>query len=400
MMARPRRSTRHLPLLRSNEEGNAVLMKKKFFDLFLRWGIPLGFLIIFMIFVIHLNQSNRTSLINTTGQTFEKGIVTEIIEDNIQNNGTRAGEQKVKVKMTTGGKKGESLETTSSSGYLFGAPCEVGMHVVVIQSVAGDSVITTVYSEDREYVIYIFAALYVLVLIIIGGVKGLKGALGLAFTFFAMIFVEVPMVYKGYSPIGTAIFLCFITTLVTMYLIGGFTMKTLVATLGTVMGVVMAWSSAKIFSAASGISGWNVSNIESLLTLWNSNGIEVGDLLFAGLLISSLGAVMDVAMSASSAMQEVVHQNPSISKKELFKAGMRVGRDMMGTDSNTLILAFAGGSLADLLLDYSYALPYRQVINSNNIGIAIMQGLGGSFGVVLSVPVTVFIGSILLSNDE
>lgn len=194
--------------------------------------------------------------------------------------------------------------------------------------------------------------------------------------------------------------MCFITTLVTMYLIGGFTMKTLVATLGTVMGVVMAWSSAKIFSAASGISGWNVSNIESLLTLWNSNGIEVGDLLFAGLLISSLGAVMDVAMSASSAMQEVVHQNPSISKKELFKAGMRVGRDMMGTDSNTLILAFAGGSLADLLLDYSYALPYRQVINSNNIGIAIMQGLGGSFGVVLSVPVTVFIGSILLSNDE
>lgn len=176
-------------------------------------------------------------------------------------------------------------------------------------------------------------------------------------------------------------------------------MKTLVATFGSVTGVVLAFSCAKLFSLASGITGWNVSNIENLLTLWNSNGIQVGDLLFSGILISSLGAVMDVAMSAASAMSEVVRQNPTISRHELFKSGMRVGRDMMGTDSNTLILAFAGGSLAELLLDYAYALPYRQIINSNNIGIAIMQGLGGSFGVVLSVPVTVFIGSLLLSKD-
>ncbi|MDY6323459.1 MAG: YibE/F family protein [Catonella sp.] len=374
-------------------------MKKKILNLLVRWGIPLGFLIVFVCFVVWVNMANKTTLINTTGQTFEKGIVTQIISDNLTENGTRVGEQKVKVKMTTGEKKGEEFETTSSSGFLFGAACKVGMRVIVIQSVAGDSVVTTIYSQDREYVIYIFAGLYLLALIVIGGIQGLKGAIGLIFTFFAMIFVEVPMVYRGYSAIGTAIFLCFITTLVTMYLIGGATMKTLVATFGSVTGVVLAFSCAKLFSLSSGITGWNVSNIENLLTLWNSNGIQVGDLLFSGILISSLGAVMDVAMSAASAMSEVVRQNPTISRHELFKSGMRVGRDMMGTDSNTLILAFAGGSLAELLLDYAYALPYRQIINSNNIGIAIMQGLGGSFGVVLSVPVTVFIGSLLLSKD-
>ena len=104
---------------------------------------------------------------------------------------------------------------------------------------------------------------------------------------------------------------------------------------------------------------------------------------------------MDVAMSIASSMGEIYAQNPSMTRRQLFRAGMHVGRDMMGTDSNTLILAFAGGSVSMLLLDYAYDLPYYQIINSNNIGIAVMQGLSGSFGVVLSVPVTVVLATAL-----
>ena len=113
----------------------------------------------------------------------------------------------------------------------------------------------------------------------------------------------------------------------------------------------------------------------SLLTLYETNDIQVGGLLFSGLLISTLGAVMDVAMSISSAMKEIYDQNHQITRMQLVKAGMRVGRDMMGTDSNTLILAFAGSSISMLIMDYAYHLPYLQIINSNNIGIALMQGL-------------------------
>ena len=100
-------------------------------------------------------------------------------------------------------------------------------------------------------------------------------------------------------------------------------------------------------------------------------------------------------MSVSSSLYEICMQNPALTRKELFRSGMHIGRDMMGTDSNTLILAFVGSNVSMLLLDYSYNLPYRQVINSNNIGIALMQGLAGSFGVVLSVPVTVGICAVL-----
>ena len=131
------------------------------------------------------------------------------------------------------------------------------------------------------------------------------------------------------------------------------------------------------------------------MTLQQVNGIQVGGLLFSGLLISALGAEMDVAMSISSAMKEFCDQNPQISRLELMKAGMRVGRDMMGTNSNTLILAFAGTSLSMLVLNYAYDLPFLQMINSNNIGIAVMQGLSGSFGIVLSVPATVVMAAYI-----
>ncbi|WP_044956190.1 YibE/F family protein [Blautia wexlerae] len=360
-----------------------------------RYLIYVLFVCAFAVFVIKLNQVEKTELVVRTGQTFEKAKVVKILQDNLEENGTRVGEQKVRVRMLTGVRKGEELDITSSSGYLFGAACKPGMKVIVMQSVAGDSTVASVYTQDREGVIYIFALIYLLVLCLIGGKQGIKGCLGLVFTFFCVIFVYLPLVYLKYSPFWTAVFVCFITTLVTMYLIGGPTRKTCAATLGTLVGVILAGVSAWCFSKASGISGYNVSDIETLMTLWNTNRIQVGGLLFSGLLISCLGAVMDVAMSISSAIDEIYRQNLSLSRKELFKAGLRVGRDMMGTDSNTLILAFAGSSVSTLLLDYSYNLPYQQIINSNNIGIAIMQGLAGSFGIVLSVPFTVLICTIL-----
>ena len=379
-----------------NTKFTGLLTRKKA----VRYLIYILFVCVFAVFVIKLNQVEKTELVVRTGQTFEKAKVVKILQDNLEENGTRVGEQKVRVRMLTGVRKGEELDITSSSGYLFGAACKPGMKVIVMQSVAGDSTVASVYTQDREGVIYIFALIYLLVLCLIGGKQGIKGCLGLVFTFFCVIFVYLPLVYLKYSPFWTAVFVCFITTLVTMYLIGGPTRKTCAATLGTLVGVILAGVSAWCFSKASGISGYNVSDIETLMTLWNTNRVQVGGLLFSGLLISCLGAVMDVAMSISSAIDEIYRQNLSLSRKELFKAGLRVGRDMMGTDSNTLILAFAGSSVSTLLLDYSYDLPYQQIINSNNIGIAIMQGLAGSFGIVLSVPFTVLICTILFHKSK
>ena len=165
-----------------------------------RWGPPILLLLFFLAFVIWINQVDKIPLVSREGQTFEKAVVTEIIQDNLMPDGSRVGEQRVMVRMLTGPKEGEELETTSSSGYLFGAGCTVGMHVVVMQSIAGDTVINTVYTQDREMTIYIFAALYLVVLCLVGGKQGLKGALGLVFTFLCILFVYLPLVYRGCSP--------------------------------------------------------------------------------------------------------------------------------------------------------------------------------------------------------
>ena len=146
----------------------------------------IGFILVclFAVFVIRLNQVEKTELVVRTGQTFEKAEVVKILQDNLEDNGTRVGEQKVRVRMLTGVRKGEELDITSSSGYLFGAPCSPGMKVIVMQSVAGESTVASVYSQDREWVIYIFAALYLLALCIIGGWQGIKGCSGTGFYLF------------------------------------------------------------------------------------------------------------------------------------------------------------------------------------------------------------------------
>lgn len=370
-------------------------MQKKILSFIRRWWLIAAVLLLAVVAAAALHHVQKTQLINRTGQTFEKGVVTAVLRDNLEPDGSRVGDQLVAVEMTTGVRKGQTIEMTSSSGYLFGAACTEGMHVVVMQSVAGDTTVSSVYSQDRGGILILFAVLYLAALVLIGGWQGFKGALGLAFAFLALLYLYLPLVYLGWPPLWTSVLICAVTTAVTMYLIGGPTLKTLVASAGTVAGTMIAGLVATVFGWATGISGWNVSDIETLITLWNTNGINVGELLFAGLLISSLGAVMDVAMSVASSMGEVLAQNPTIRRGALFASGMRIGRDMMGTDSNTLILAFAGGSVSMLLLNYAYDLPALQILNSNNIGIAVMQGLAGSFGVVLAVPVTVALATLL-----
>lgn len=363
--------------LKLKKQGKVVLFRR---------GIISLFMVGFIIFLVFLNRVQKPTLVTTVGRTFERARVTQVVTDNLQENGRRYGQQTVRLLMLSGTKKGQTVEATSSAGYLFGAGCTPGMEVVAIQSVSGNVSITSVYSANREKVIYIFVLLFFLTICVIGGRQGIKATLGLIFTFACIIFFYIPLIFRGFSPFLAAVLTAGVTTFATMYLIGGPTKKTACAIAGTVAGVVTAGIAATVFGYFSGISGYNVSDIESLLFLEDTTKIQVGGLLFSGLLIASLGAVMDVAMSISSTIQEIHKKNPNLGRLELFKSGMSVGRDMMGTMSNTLILAFAGGSVSLLVTDYAYNLPYVQIINSYNIGIEIMQGVSGSMGVILTVP--------------
>lgn len=356
------------------------------------------FLIVFIsgLFLFHYNQIDKQPIVNTNGREFAIARVVNIVEDNIQEDGSRAGNQIVQVIVNSGKYKGEILEATSSNGYLFGAACEVGTKVVIIVSHYENYVNTSVYSYDRGLPLFLFICMFISIVLVVSGKNGLKAIIALAVSLILLIFFFLPFIYRGNSPILGAIIVAILTTTITMYLIGGITTKTISAIIGTTGGIIVAGLFAVLFSKMCKVNGMNVSTIESLVVLEQINNMKVNELLFAGLLISTLGAVMDVAMSISSAIEEIYKQNPLISRKELFQSGMNVGKDMMSTMINTLILAFVGSSINVLILNYSYDLPFLQIINSNNILIEIMQGLSGSLGIVLCVPFVSIISSSFL----
>ncbi len=357
-------------------------------------------IIAFGIFLYYFNDIDKVQLLKEDGVTYEKAVVKEIITDNIQEDGSRIGTQTVKVKMLTGEYKGEILEANSFSGYLYGADCTENMRVVVSVSESNESIYISVYSYYRESVIYVFVAVFLLLLWWIGGRNGFRSALGLIFTFICIMFLLIPMLYKGYSPLLSSVIVVTLITVVSLCLIGGLTSKTISAILGTIIGVIIAAGCAATFGYFAKVTGYNVSEIEDLVFVASNTELKIGELLFSGILISSLGAVMDVSMSIASTVTEIYSKNSYLSKNELFKSGITVGKDMMGTMSNTLILAFTGGSLNTLLLNYAYAIKYDQLINMYSICIEIMQGVSGSIGIILTVPLVSFISSILITSEK
>lgn len=354
--------------------------------------------ILFVVAAVCAGHFEKTALISTEGQSYEQATVTQILQDNIQEDGNRYGSQTVVVRMRSGAYTGEEFEANSPSGTLFGADCTVGMKVIVIFSDSGDSQLVTVYSQDRSLAIPGFVLFFALIVCLIGGRRGVMAIASLAFTFLSVLYILFPLIYRGASPIGVTILVAMLVTLVTLGLLGGFTKKTAAAVCGTTLGVAIAGLSALAFGAAAGITGYNVSDIETLNYVGQYTNIRIGQLLFAGIILSSLGAVMDVGMSIASTIQEIHEQAPTLSPRQLFLSGIHVGRDMMGTMTNTLILAYVGSALSTLLIDYAYDLSVNQLLNSYVIGIEIMQGLSGSLGVVLTVPLTAFLATAFLTG--
>lgn len=344
-----------------------------------------------------LNRVDKSELQDTEGRTFEKARVVEITDDNLSADGSRAGVQQVKVKIRTGEHKGEILDATSSSSYLYGADCTVGLRVIVIISESENLTTVSVYNYDRGIQLYVIIGIFLVTLGLIGGKKGWKSAIGLVFTFCCIIFVFLPLVYRGVSPIFAAAFVVALTTVVVMYLIDGFTVKSRCSMAGTILGVGISAFSAWLFGNFSHITGMNVDDVENLIYIGEMTNIRIGELMFAGILISALGAVMDVAMSVASSINEIHDKSPHLSRRELWQSGINVGKDMMGTMSNTLILAFAGGSINTFIYIYSYNYNYYQVLNMYSIGIEIIQGVSGTLGVILTVPLVSWITSRTLT---
>ena len=349
--------------------------------------ITFCFLIIFFIFLYFFNNIERVELVNSSGTSYVKAVVNEIVEDNIQEDGSRIGYQKVMLKVLSGKLKGQLIEGTSFAGYLYGADCTVGMKVIASISKYEDNASAAVYSYDRSNIIYIFVGLFLLMLWIIGGKKGFKSAIGLVFTFICIIYLFLPMLYKGYSPFLSAVIVIILITIVSLYLIDGITKKSISAMIGTIIGVIIAGICAAGFGYVAKISGYNVSEVEELVFVANNTELKVGGILFSAILIASLGAVMDVSITVNSAVNELVNAAKSITLKQLIKSIREIGHDIMGTMINVLMFSYIGGSLSIVILKIINGYNFQRLIQFD-ISFEIIRFLVGSIGIVSAVPIS------------
>ena len=242
----------------------------------------------------------------------------------------------------------------------------------------------------------VFILVFAVILVAVGGKKGAAALLGLVYTLACLWFLLVPMILKGVQPVLASVIVVVLTTAASLILLSGLNRKTFCAVLGCVSGVVTAGVFAAIVSGITPINGFNMSEAEELVLRSSETGLHISGLLVSGILIASLGAVMDVAMSISSSCNELRELNPGLDSRTLFRSGMNIGRDAMGTMANTLILAFAGSSLNMLILFKVFNYPLIQIINSDAMVIEIIQGVAGSIGIILTVPLVAFISSRLL----
>lgn len=340
------------------------------------------------------------------GITYETARVLSVLSDNTEadpdTENVLRGSQELELEILTGRYAGEKVQVTNYLSAFYNVIAREGGKISVsINTVDEDTYSVSVYNYSRDWWIWGFVLLFVLALLLVGGRQGLKALLSLGLTVLCVIFLLVPLlVQRGWPPVPTTLAVTAFTIFVTFVILGGIQVKTMVAALGGFGGVLLAgglaWCACKIVH----ISGMNMDEAEALLLTAVDNGLKIRGLYICGILIASEGAVMDIAMSISSAISELHEVNPSLTARELFRSGMNIGRDAMGTMANTLVLAFAGTSLNMMIFIYAYDVSYIQLLNTDFVAIEIIRSLSGSIGIVLTVPLVAAISSCLLARQR
>ncbi|EPF29842.1 YibE/F family protein [Treponema medium] len=344
--------------------------------------------------------SNKLKPESPFTQEFAAGIVEEVLEEDLSPDpvvqGRYRGTQKLRVKILEGKHKNTEFEVYNTLSSLHSNFAYKGLKAVFTLRESGGQTAVWLYNLKRDTYVFVLLGLFFAALIILGRGQGLKSALGLVFTCVLIVTVLIPALFAGFPPVPVSIGLVSVMTIVSFILIGGFTRKTYTAIAGTVSGITIAGIISSVVSYSAQLSGVNMDGGEQLLNLAPDYNLKLDGLLFTSILIASLGAVMDVSMSIASSMQEILAANPRLSKKELFQAGLTVGKDITGTMSNTLILAFAGSSLPLVMMIWGYGMSFKQFINIPRIVIEIMHGISGSIGIIAAVPCTALIALFIL----
>ena len=371
-----------------------------------------------VIFFIAYGEARATPAIPQStvqaGIAYEKAEVLQITRNDFQQQqdfeDIPIGKQYLTVELTSGDYAGQRFtDVVNNLSYLYGTVVKEGDSVTLAVVYENGKVTDLVLQDfDRTSPLMIVLALFLVITVLVGGKVGAKSLLGLSLTILCTFSVLIPLLIGGAPTIPAILGMCAYVTIVEFVILDGVNKKTVCAILGTISGVVIAAVFGKLACEILRINGYKTyevdSTIEALLQLKQGQTLErslqLGDLLVGGILIAALGAVNDVAMSISSAMNELITVNPNLTRKELLKSGMAIGRDMVGTMTNTLILAFVGSGLVMMIYLVSLEPSFQQLMSTGYLSVEVVQGVASSIGVILAVPLSVVIGTLLYGSQK
>ena len=363
-------------------------MKKLFIILLLFLGIPT------------LADENKAVLPSETG------IVESIKYEDAENlnQGESTTKQLVTVKVLTGNFKGTKrlIENMLTGNPAYDINLTKGNKVVLHVEPNSDTITTPedvdffIADLKRDNQIFIFTGIFFILLLLIGRKKGLTSIISIISTIALIFFMLLPMILNGFCPIASAVLTGIISTVITIYLVGGLNSKSSSAIIGTSISLIFAGALSMLaiyFAHLTGFAG------EENMFLYTARpDLSFTGILSASMIISALGALMDTAVSIASTVNEIFETDKTLSVKQLFKSGMNVGRDIIGTMSNTLILVYLGSSLTLVLL--SSNIDMNKFFNLNQVATEILSALTGSIAILFCVPITAIIAAYLIKKQQ
>jgi len=338
---------------------------------------------------------------------YEKGIVLSVqpIEQDASSKMKFGKQELIKMKVTSGVDTDHEITIVNyqPERSAFGVMELHEGDLLILEAVNQKGTIEYHISDfQRDNYIYMLIGFFVFCLLLFGRLIGFKSILVIGCSCFLILEVFINQILKeNHLEIGFMVFLlCTIISIISQTLISGWNKKTFAAILGTLGGVAIAGILSKISIYFMHLNG--LANEEAIMLKATAlPNVDFQGILFAGMVIGALGAVMDVAISIASSIHEVKQHSNEVHFKPLFNAGMNIGRDVMGTMSNTLILAYVGSSLPlILLLSVQKDLSLIKIMNFNLIATEIVRALTGSIGLVCAIPLTACISAYLFCDKR
>lgn len=329
--------------------------------------------------------------------------VIEVDNSNIKTSGLiQSGEQSCKLLVEEGMFKGKEI---TGVNFLSGSLekdkiFETGDKALVTISHNGETVTQAVMSDhyrlDKEFILL---GIFFVFLILFAGKNGIQAIFSFAITILMIWKVLVPCYLLGYSPVWIGIGITIFLTAVIIFFVYGWDKRTLVATLGSLLGTLTTCIMGILFTDLFRIHGAVMSNAESLIYSGYQN-LDLTAIYMSSIFIGASGAMMDLAVDITSAVHEVTLKKPGMKWQEATKSGMNVGRAAMGTMTTTLLLAYSGGYITLLMVFMAQGTPISHILNYKYVAAEFLDTIVGSFGLVTVAPFTALVAGIILTKNK